>query len=475
MTVKLVGRVAALAIGAAAAAACVGGSSSVSEKDKLALKQYVLEKAPDSIPRKIEANFDGKLMLLGAKVEPEGALKSGQQVKLTLYWRADKKLENGWNLFTHLLDGSGERILNIDNVGPLREWKETRQALPPSAWEPGKVYVDEQTFTLPPNVKTAKVSIVTGVWREADRLKIVAGPKDGDNRALVATLEVSGAAAAPPPPPPRTPLLRADKLPKGSKINVDGKLDEEAWKSAAGTGPFVDVRTGQPNSTFPVNGSARLLWDDQGFYAGFEVKDSKVTGGFPKGAKDPHLWTKDTVELMIDPDGDGDNKDYYELQVGPQNLVFDSQFDDYNSPKTDPNGPFGHQEWSFGGKSAVTIDGTIDKDDDTDKGYVVELFVPWKSLGKAKKAPPNLGDVWRLNFYAMQDGGGVAWSAILGQGNFHKAARFGKVLWAEKGWPPPAASASAAGSAAPPPSSAVKIPVVGAGPKLPVAPTPPKP
>jgi hypothetical protein len=32
-----------------------------------------------------------------------------------------------------------------------------------------------------------------------------------------------------------------------------------------------------------------------------------------------------------------------------------------------------------------------------------------------------------MNFYAMQDNGGVAWSPILGQGNFHKASRFGRV------------------------------------------------
>jgi hypothetical protein len=30
----------------------------------------------------------------------------------------------------------------------------------------------------------------------------------------------------------------------------------------------------------------------------------------------------------------------------------------------------------------------------------------------------------------MQDNGGVAWSPILGQGNFHRARRFGRVTWA---------------------------------------------
>jgi hypothetical protein len=34
-----------------------------------------------------------------------------------------------------------------------------------------------------------------------------------------------------------------------------------------------------------------------------------------------------------------------------------------------------------------------------------------------------------MNFYAMQNNGGVAWSPILGEGNFHKASRFGQVTF----------------------------------------------
>lgn len=48
---------------------------------------------------------------------------------------------------------------------------------------------------------------------------------------------------------------------------------------------------------------------------------------------------------MIDPDGDGDNRDYYEIQINPQNLVFDSRSDSYNRPRPTPDGPFGHQDW----------------------------------------------------------------------------------------------------------------------------------
>lgn len=417
---------------------CVGGSKETTEQDKERMKAYILDTAPANIQTKLDINYDGKVTLVGYSIDPRGTVPSGGRVKLTMYWRCDKKLDDGWNLFTHVLDGSGERVLNIDNVGPIREWRDTHQVLWPTAWDPGKIYVDEQVFTIPPNLKTDRVQVVTGVWRENDRLKIVSGPHDRENRGIVVNIP-TGAAAHPNEPAANTrvPTLRVDKLDKSVKINIDGKLDEDAWKTAPVAGPFVDVRTGRPNTTMPINGSVKLLWNDEGMYLGFDVKDPDVTGGFKKDEKDPHLWTKDAVEIMVDPDGDGDNKDYYEIQINPQDLVFDSQFDDYNKPKTDPDGPFGHQEWSAKLKSAVTIDGTIDKSDDRDKGYVVEAMLPWKSFSKAKKVPPAIGDAWRMNFYAMENNNGVAWSAILGQGNFHKASRFGKVIWAEKGWTQP--------------------------------------
>ncbi|HEY3253334.1 MAG TPA: hypothetical protein VGJ91_05280, partial [Polyangiaceae bacterium] len=118
------------------------------------LKEYVLDAAPADIGAHLDVDFSGKVTLLGARVEPAVGLKPGSRVKATLYWRAQQKLDAGWKLFTHIVDASGERVLNIDNVGPLREMRSGSQALPPSDWLPGKVYVDEQTFTIPASVKT---------------------------------------------------------------------------------------------------------------------------------------------------------------------------------------------------------------------------------------------------------------------------------------------------------------------------------
>ncbi|WP_437733774.1 carbohydrate-binding family 9-like protein [Sorangium sp. So ce1335] len=227
--------------------------------------------------------------------------------------------------------------------------------------------------------------------------------------------------------------LAVRKLAPGAAISIDGRLDEPAWQGAARTGPFVNVGTGREDRSLPTQGEARLLWDDAFLYVGFDVIDGTITGGFPVDARDPHLWERDTVEVMIDPDGDGDNKDYYEIQISPQNLVFDSQFDGYNAPRGGPSGPFGHQEWSAGLTSAVELRGTIDDDSDEDRGYVVEAKIPWSSFAKAKAAPPSPGDAWRMNFYAMQNNGGTAWSPILGEGNFHRARRFGRVRFVGAG------------------------------------------
>lgn len=240
--------------------------------------------------------------------------------------------------------------------------------------------------------------------------------------------------AAPASPEPAVPELNVPYEAQGEKrMMIDGELAEMQWHHAARTARFVDAGTGADLPKGRVCGVVSLFWNDEALYLAFEVEDRDVRGGFPKGADDPHLWERDTVEIMLDPDGDGDNRDYYELQVGPQNLVFDSQFDGYNSPRGGPDGPFGHQEWKSRIVSGVSIHGTLDDASDVDEGYTVEIALPWSSLTKAKAAPPKPGDTWRANFYAMEDNGGAAWSPILGRGNFHRALRFGRLRFAPKG------------------------------------------
>lgn len=443
--------VAALALGA-----CVEPSPKRRGDVPAHLARFVTDVPPEPAHR-LDYLFDGKIRLFGYRLEPDGPVQPGQQVKLTLYWQAMARVEPGFLLFTHLGDARGQRYPsgNFDNVGPLREAVGGGQALPPGDWVRGKVYVDEQALVIPREA-TGEVQITTGIWRGDVRKPITTGAGDAESRALVATLKLGGADGAPKRDASSpVPSLRVPRLPPGVPApRLDGKLDDEAWRRAARTGPFVDVATGRATSALGVDGSARVVWDDKRVYFAFEVADKKLLGGLSPAelrSVDPHVWEKECVELMIDPDGDGDNLDYYEVQISTQNAAFDSQFDGYNLPRGGPSGPFGHEAWSSQRESAVALAGTLDDDSDDDEGYTVELAIPWAAFSKAKRSPPRDGDAWRVNLYAMKRNGGVAWSPILGEGNFHRASRFGRLVWSSDAEPPPAPSASAPRTGGSPP------------------------
>lgn len=395
-------------------------------KPPLGLQAQELATLPADVPIKLGYVFDDAVELVGAKiVSPAQGLKPTSRVEVTLYWRKRGVIPEGYRLFTHVLDEAGERVLNLDGSGALRASVNDAPVYPPSHWRRGYIYADSFAFWVPANLRTDSIRLVCGLFRGSERLPITAPQQAEGERATVAKLRVLRGPAVLPSSP--TPILW---LPfRRTPIVIDGKLADDCWRNAATTGPLVNVATGEPVTAKEVTGSVKLLYDEQALYVGFTVVDDDVRGGFDPQQPDPHLWLKDTVEIMVDPDGDGDNLDYYEIQVGPQNLSFDSQFDAYNLPHTEPNGPFGHQEWSAHLQSGVELRGSLD-DKQPDDGYTVELAIPWASFSRAKRLPPTPADTWRMNFYAMQNNAGAAWSPILGQGNFHKASRFGRIRFA---------------------------------------------
>src|ERR1019366_718618 len=136
------------------------------------------------------------------------------------------------------------------------------------------------------DIKGAELTVMTGIWKGDARLRIVSGANDGDNRAIVGKLKTG---LSPAPADTHTtndvPSLAPNKLAANDKIVIDGKGDDKAWEGAASTGPFVDVASGQPNTAFPVNATAKLLWDDANLYVLFDVSDPDVIGGFPSAHK----------------------------------------------------------------------------------------------------------------------------------------------------------------------------------------------
>lgn len=205
----------------------------------------------------------------------------------------------------------------------------------------------------------------------------------------------------------------------------DGRLDEAIWETAGRAQGFVHPATGRPTPGSKVNGDARLAWNDQGLLIAFEVDDRAAQSPFPATLQDAHLWERASgVEVMLQPGDFGDNREYFEVQVGANGARWTTRFDDYNRPVgPDASGVtrFGHEDW----EPAIAC-GTAR----TPSGYVVEMMIPWASLTTSRVTTrPRPGATWRLNLYTFRDGqrDSLAWSPLLGQGNFHRSARFGQL------------------------------------------------
>jgi hypothetical protein len=220
------------------------------------------------------------------------------------------------------------------------------------------------------------------------------------------------------------PTLRAARFERGV-IRIDGRLDEPVWQRTGSTGPLVGPLDGRPAPGSGVQASARIGWDDEYLYVGAVVYDADPVTPFRPDEVDPHLWERaSAVELMIQPGDPGDNREYYEIQVDPAGAVWDTRFDDYNRPVGGAR--FGHQEWSAALRKAATVERGAGR-------YTLEIALPWSSLASSRASvPPRAGDTWRVNVYSFRDGqrDALAWSPTLGQGNFHRSARFGRVVFA---------------------------------------------
>jgi hypothetical protein len=198
---------------------------------------------------------------------------------------------------------------------------------------------------------------------------------------------------------------------------LDGLLRDSAWTAARTTGAFLETRNG---GRAPVQAFAKLLWDERYLYVGVDVSDTLLRSSYT--GHDDHLWEQDCVELMIDPDGDG--KSYFEIQVSPRAVVFDTSYDARRVPQ-----PFGHIDWDSKIRVAASPRGMLD-DDEADAGYSVEMAIPWQAFSPDGKpqASPAIGDQWRANLYVMDlrkdRQQAAAWSP-LGIGDFHVPRRFG--------------------------------------------------
>jgi hypothetical protein len=171
-----------------------------------------------------------------------------------------------------------------------------------------------------------------------------------------------------------------------------------------------------------------MLWSDRALYVGYHIQDSSVTGGFDPKQRDAELWTRDAVALMLDADSDGHGD--YEIQINPQNLVYDAETTEL-AGGSEARPKVRNAAWSSRVTSRVVVNGKLDENDQPDQGYVVEARIPWVSFEKLGRKAPELGSSFKLNVYAFDQGHAVGWSPAFGKEDFRSSPRFGTVRFVE--------------------------------------------
>lgn len=365
--------------------------------------------APQSIGRLLDAPppltfqsggtwANGTITYLGSRAP--ATVKPGQRIVLAHYFQAQAKAPGGFGLFVHVVDSvTGQLVVNADHE--IQEGQ-----MPLESWPIGKVIEDVHAIPIPIGAP-AQLRVMLGFWRGDQRLPVDQLPlQDGQNRMLGPPLVVESESL------PEYHVVRAPTPPV-----IDGNLNDPVWAKARPV-QLVNSLDGRKTS---VRTEARLLYDDRHLYVAFDCEDPDVWGTMMK--RDDPIYNEEVVEIFIDANGDG--RTYNEIEVSPNNTVFDAYF------------PARRQgmdtSWDSGMKSAVRVRGTINDPSDRDEGWSVEMAIPIHRLAEVPHVPPRPGDRWRFNLYRLEHLGrqrveGQAFSPLY-VGDFHHLPRFGWLVF----------------------------------------------
>jgi len=210
-------------------------------------------------------------------------------------------------------------------------------------------------------------------------------------------------------------------------IAIDGDLNKPVWQKAVKSNRFVDMADGGPAM---YDTRAAVLWSDEKLYIAFWAEEPYVNAA--QTERDSLIFLDNDLEVFID-GGDA----YYELEINALNTLYEvffiwkdayqkggdfdvPEFDVYKEKAMTFGGNYDRNadtfwrgthprglRWAFldydmpGLETAVRIDGKINDSSQVDKGWTLEIAIPWRSLkwlANGRSLPPQDGDEWRMFF-----------------------------------------------------------------------------
>jgi hypothetical protein len=223
-------------------------------------------------------------------------------------------------------------------------------------------------------------------------------------------------------PAPPAAVRKAECRWASARIKVDGFLDEVAWDDAEELTNFAVFWQKRAPKTAT---KARLLWDNQYLYFCAEMEDADLFALVTE--QNGMTWEDDVFELFFKPSAD--KLAYYEFQVNAANTPLELFFPS--------RGAGGYRRFApvtkLGMEAAVRLQGTLNKWEDTDKGWTVEGRIPWTAF-KPTGGRPEAGDKWRFalcryDYSATLDKPELSSSAPLTQPDFHRYEDYGELTF----------------------------------------------
>lgn len=177
-------------------------------------------------------------------------------------------------------------------------------------------------------------------------------------------------------------------------IRIDGKLDDAAWRNAPWTSDFIDIEgDSKPRPKYRTR--VKMLWDDQYLYIAAELEEPDVKATLTE--RDSVIFKDNDFEVFIKPLPD--TASYYEFEINALNTGWDLFLP---KPYRDDGKP--DNSWDIEGlKTAIGVQGTLNRPQDKDKGWTVEMAYPLSAFASRQAVPrPQAGTAWRINFSRVQ-------------------------------------------------------------------------
>lgn len=173
----------------------------------------------------------------------------------------------------------------------------------------------------------------------------------------------------------------------GSAIKIDGKLDDAAWKTAQAHEFNFYYRATTDSDRQKTK--FRMLWDDQALYVAFEVQDNYITAREKTRDEAPYL--DDCAEIFLIPE-DTDLPLHFGFEVNlykvANDFIYLNNF--YKNEKVVVTGY--DPEYEVG----VTINGSLNDNQDLDRGWVMEMAIPLKVLSsRGEFSSVSEGVIWK--------------------------------------------------------------------------------